>query len=81
MRCNPVGIDKKSFVFNKVNYLQINDTAMGTRMAPSYANLFMAKLKREFLQTEEKTPRVWWRYIGDIFAIRAQDAVRLVAAV
>ena len=44
---------------------------MGTRMAPSYANLFMAKLEREFPQTQDKIPREWWRYIDDIFAIWA----------
>ena len=60
---------KNSFVFNKTNYLQIYSTAMGTRMAPSYANLFMRKLEREFLRTQNKIPRVWWRYIDGIFAI------------
>ena len=44
---------------------------MGTHMAPSYANLFVGKLEREFLRTQNKLPRVWWRYmyIDDIFAI------------
>ena len=36
----------------KENYnLQIEGTAIGTRMAPSYANLTMGKLEREFLWT------------------------------
>ena len=47
-------LTKNSFVFNKTNYLQIHGTAMGTRMAPSYANLFMGKLEREFLRTQDK---------------------------
>ena len=38
-------------------------------MVPSYANLFMGKLEQEFLRTQDKIPRVWWRYIDDIFAI------------
>ena len=62
-------LSKNSFVFNNRNYLQIHGTAMGTRMAPSYANLFMGKLEREFLRTQNKLPLVWWRYIDDIFAI------------
>ena len=62
-------LSKNSLVFNNRNYLQIHGTAMGTRMAPSYANLFMGKLGREFLRTQNKLPRVWWRYIDDIFAI------------
>ena len=64
-------LTKNLFVFNKMNYLQIHGTAMGTRMAPSHANLFMGKLKCEFLRTQDKIPRVWWRYIDDIFAIWA----------
>ena len=30
-----------NFVFNCINYLQTNGCAMGTKCAPSYANLFM----------------------------------------
>ena len=38
-------------------------------MALSYANLFMGKLEREFLWTQDMEPRVWWRFIDDIIAI------------
>ena len=57
------------FLFNENHYLQVHGTAMGTRMAPSYANLFMGKLECEFLLTQDLKPRVWWRFIDDIFAI------------
>ena len=30
-----------NFQFNYKNYLQVNGTAMGTRVAPTYANIFM----------------------------------------
>ena len=46
---------------------------MGTRMAPLYANLFMGKLRREFVQIQDKTPWVWWRYIDNIFANSARS--------
>ena len=46
---------------------------MGTRMAPSYANIFMAKLETELLQSVSKRPMVWWRYIDDVFAIWPHD--------
>ena len=42
---------------------------MGTRTVPSYANLFIGKLEQEFLLTQDKIPRTWWRYTDDIFAI------------
>ena len=40
---------RNTFTFNQELYLQQSGTAMGTRMAPSYANLFMGKFEREFL--------------------------------
>ena len=42
---------------------------MGTRMAPSYASLFMGKFEHEFLRTQIALPLVWWRFIDDVFAI------------
>ena len=51
---------------------------MGTFMALSHANLFMGKFEREFLLTQDKIPRVWWRYIDDIFAIWAHGEPSLL---
>ena len=42
---------------------------MGTKMAPSYANLFMASLESRFLKNQPLTPLVWWRFTDDIFSI------------
>ena len=42
---------------------------MGTRMAPSYANLFMGRLESRILAEAERKPDVWWRYSNDVFAI------------
>ncbi|XP_078535778.1 uncharacterized protein LOC144822305 [Lissotriton helveticus] len=42
---------------------------MGTRMAPSYANIFMGKLKNSILATFSIKPLVWLQYIDDIFII------------
>ena len=58
-----------SFSFNNECYLQTQGTAMGTRMAPSYANLFMAELEDKLLTWTTHQPHIWWRFIDDIFAI------------
>ena len=58
-----------NFSFNEEHYLQVQGTAMGTRVAPSYANLFMAKLEEDLLAWTSARPHTWWRYIDDIFAI------------
>ena len=62
LRCNV-------FSFDGQVYQQIQGTAMGTRMAPSYANLFMDRFERAFLAQEPILPLVWKRYIDDILCI------------
>ena len=58
-----------NFTFDNQHYLQVHGTETGTRMAPSYANLFMGKLGRNLLRYTSNTPSSWWRYIDDVFAI------------
>ena len=58
-----------AFEFNNRYYKQIQGTAMGTCMAPSYANIFMSDLEQRFLHTQPLQPTVWWRFIDDIFMI------------
>ena len=40
---------------------------MGTRMAPSYANLFVGSLEEDFLNSEDSRPDFWLRSIDDLF--------------
>ena len=40
-------LKKNNFTFNGDHYLQINSTAMGTKMAPSYANTFMGIFEKQ----------------------------------
>ena len=47
----------------------MSGTAMGTKMAPSYANLFMGVLENQMLCTYHHKPLVYFRYIDDIFMI------------
>ena len=59
------------FTFQNQLYLQIHGTAMGTKMAPSYANIFMGSLEDSILSfaPQHLTPLLWKRYIDDIFLI------------
>ena len=59
LKCN-------NFTFNGENYLLINGTAMGTKMAPSYANVFMGKLERQIISTSLFKPLSWFRFIDDV---------------
>jgi hypothetical protein len=50
-----------NFTFNGEHFLQINGTAMGTKMAPSYANIFMGKLEKLIIQSalHKRTEYFW----------------------
>jgi len=58
-----------NFDFNGKHYLQVGGTAMGTKVAPSLANLFMAYFEDKFVYTYPFQPTIWLRYIDDIFLI------------
>ena len=55
------------FEFNGNFYLQIQGTAMGTKMAPAYANL--GKLEIELKQLGNPHILIWKRFIDDIFVV------------
>ena len=62
-------LTKNDFQFNGMNFLQIGGTAMGTKVAPLYANLFMSTLETKLVNGHELKPLTWYRYIDDIFFI------------
>ena len=57
------------FEHNNTYFKQKQGTAIGTKMAPSYAILFMAYIENQILESSVLQPLVWWRYIDDIFLI------------
>ena len=62
-------LKENSFQFNGKDYLQIHGTAMGTKMAVAFANIFMAKTEKTILRQSTKKPLVWKRFIDDIFCL------------
>ena len=59
-----------NFIFNGIHYLQIKGCAMGTKCAPTYANIFMGKFEETHIypRINDKT-RIYLRYIDDLFFI------------
>ena len=49
------------FQFEDNMWLQKHGMAMGTCMAPSYANLFMGALDEKMLETSPEKPIIWLR--------------------
>ena len=58
-----------NFEFDGKHFLQKRGTAIGTRMAPAYANIFMHDLESRLLDLAPVKPYLWLRYIDDIFMI------------
>ena len=52
-----------NFVFNEEHFIQQHGTAMGTRMAPALANLFMGEFERKTLEGYVNKPFLLLRYI------------------
>ena len=57
------------FDFNGKHYHHKSGTAMGTKLAPSYANLFMSKFEQDYVYTYHLQPILWKMFIDDIFLI------------
>ena len=71
-------LESNHFEFVGNMYKQVQGTAMGTKMAPAYANLFMSELETEFLKEEIVRPLVWRRFIDDILVIWPDSKEKLV---
>ena len=62
-------LKENSFQFNRRHYLQTHGTAMGTKMAVAFANIFMAKIEKRIISKSIIKPLVWKRYIDDVFCL------------
>lgn len=60
-----------NFIFNGQHFHQIKGTAMGTRAAPNYANLFMGRFEDKFIYKSDymKDISFFGRFIDDICLI------------
>ena len=67
--CTRMILTMNNFEFENNHYLQLHGTAMGTKMAPAYANLFKGDLEEKILAQSPLKPLVWWRYMDDVFMI------------
>ena len=64
-----VVLKSKIFEFDEKTFKQNHGTAIETKFALRYANLFMADFEGKLLENFEKKPIIWWRYIDVKFFI------------
>ena len=73
---NEVSVDLAKFILEN-NYFELNcgfykqklGTAIGTKFAPAFANVFMSELECRMLREYHLSPMVWWRFLDDVFLI------------
>ena len=75
-------LNNNTFHFNDSHYIQKRGTAMGTKMAPTYATLFMGYLEKKLyekiesqfnIDTRRYFERNWLRYLDDCFIVWKTD--------
>ena len=62
-------LQENLFQFNEKDYLQTHGTAMGTKMAVAFANIFMAKIEKEILRQSTTKPIFWKRFIDAVISM------------
>ena len=62
-------LSNNHFEFSEKVFQQISRTAIGRKLTPPYACIYMDEVETEFLQTQRFKPLVWLRYTDDIFFI------------
>lgn len=62
-----INLSRNDFEFNDQIYLQVQGTAMGKKFAPAYANIYTAGTS--LLKKCKYKPRVYYRYLDDIFGV------------
>ncbi|CAJ0930657.1 unnamed protein product [Ranitomeya imitator] len=75
-------LTKNFFLFEDDFFIQLNGTAMGSNVAPPYANIFMADFECKFVYTHvlfQQFCPLWKRYIDDVFLIWNGDLDSLLS--
>lgn len=65
------------FQFCDLHFLQVRGVAMGTPMAPNYANLYMSHLEENYIFKLPNQPTYYRRYIDDILLIYDHSTEKL----
>ena len=62
-------LENSNFDFNGMHFQQRGGTAMGTKLAPSHANIFMSSFEDKHVYTYPLQPILWQRFTDELFLI------------
>ncbi|KER24710.1 hypothetical protein T265_07706 [Opisthorchis viverrini] len=63
------------FVFDSVACTQEQSIAMGSRISPVWANIFVEEFEQRALAGFPYLPKIFWRYVDATFAVMKRDKV------
>ena len=62
-------LENNYFEFDEKVFRQKLGTAIGTKFAPGFANIFMGYWEEKFIGLCDLKPWVWWRFLDDVLMI------------
>ena len=57
------------FTFNNETYIQVDGVAMGLRLGPVLANIFMVELETSVIPNLSNKVKLWKRFVGDTYCL------------
>lgn len=64
-----MSLGRNDFEFAGQYFLQVKGMAIGKRFVSAYANIYMAEWEETVAKKCTEWPKVYWRYLDDIFGI------------
>ena len=71
-----LSMSTRCFQFRGTHYELSDGLPMGSPASPCIANIFMADFEEKALQRFEQTPKVWLRFVDDVFSIVKRNTVQ-----
>ena len=66
------------FLYKDILYKHIDGVTVGSPLGPTIANFFLANLENRILKNKNQhSPKLYLRYVGDVFAVFANNNVCL----
>ena len=69
MKLLELTLDNNVFGFNGTEYVQVEGTAIGSRLGRNYACTYLSVWEEKLLSTAKVTPWAYFRYVDDIWGI------------